>query len=794
MSIPRVLSAIGLVLIAALAAAVLFLQYADLNRYRPDIETLVSDAVGRDFKINGDLQLDLLPAPALLIEQLSLANAPWSSEPLMVEVGHASVRVNLWSLLSGPIQVKEFRLHDVLVLMESNAEGESNFDFGGGETEATDSSALEDVDGQVSLPLVVDLMEISNIRLIQRQPETEDQVIHLEELSLRPNDASNLDLSGKAEILKQQLILNGEIGPREQLKALGAANFALTASLGSINLQADGTVADLADLTGDLSGTKLKAVLSTDEVADIIEQAGLSLPFSGPLQLAADITQTGRGAQVKLDAGVNNISTEAELELRGQRLTIDARVSPLDRLGALFDVADLPAETLALQGDITLTGDAIELKEVIAQLASAELRASGTLATGDGTSELELQVKGSSMAELMTSLPTIPFDGNIALSLSSTELSLDPLQLNFGDSDLAGAVNIVMEKGTVIDARLKSKRLDLVPFEPEPPPPSDPATPVATETEAEPADADKPNRDYVFVDEPIDFDALQQFDVDVELAIGQLLSREVELERVKLDAGLHGGDLKAQLDFATSHGGTAANTLSLTTSTPLPQLEALIKLRDLRVNVASGEVDHIKQIPPVSITVELASKGTSPHTLASRSNGYILITQGSGRVENSVLNSISGDILSQLFSALNPMAKEDKYSNWDCSVIRLDITDGFSEFSRVLLQGEKIMIVGGGDIDLNTEKLNIEFNTKPREGIGISADMFVTPFVALKGTLASPRLGLNEKGVLISGGAAVATMGISLLVQGAADRAAGAMDHCEKALAEFGQHPPIDGS
>jgi hypothetical protein len=30
------------------------------------------------------------------------------------------------------------------------------------------------------------------------------------------------------------------------------------------------------------------------------------------------------------------------------------------------------------------------------------------------------------------------------------------------------------------------------------------------------------------------------------------------------------------------------------------------------------------------------------------------------------------------------------------------------------------MIVGGGDIDLNTEKLNIEFNTKPRKGVGVS--------------------------------------------------------------------------
>lgn len=47
--------------------------------------------------------------------------------------------------------------------------------------------------------------------------------------------------------------------------------------------------------------------------------------------------------------------------------------------------------------------------------------------------------------------------------------------------------------------------------------------------------------------------------------------------------------------------------------------------------------------------------------------------------------------------------------------------------------------------DLNTEVLNIEFNTKPRKGVGVSADMFVTPFVKVVGTLASSRIGVDNK-------------------------------------------------
>ncbi|MDH3931417.1 MAG: hypothetical protein OET16_04245 [Chromatiales bacterium] len=104
------------------------------------------------------------------------------------------------------------------------------------------------------------------------------------------------------------------------------------------------------------------------------------------------------------------------------------------------------------------------------------------------------------------------------------------------------------------------------------------------------------------------------------------------------------------------------------------------------------------------------------------------------------------------------------------------------------------MIVGGGDIDLNTEKLNIEFNTKPRKGVGVSADMFITPFIKLGGTLASPKIGLSKKGVLLSGGAAVLTGGLSFLFQGAADRATAAGGLCEKTLAEVGPHGALDQS
>jgi hypothetical protein len=104
----------------------------------------------------------------------------------------------------------------------------------------------------------------------------------------------------------------------------------------------------------------------------------------------------------------------------------------------------------------------------------------------------------------------------------------------------------------------------------------------------------------------------------------------------------------------------------------------------------------------------------------------------------------------------------------------------------MLLQTEKVTITAHGTIDLHTEKLLLDFNTRPREGIGVSPGMFTNPFIQLQGTLASPTVGVGAKGVA-SGAVAAATGGVSVVAGGMVDRAQGEKDLCGKTLAEAGQ-------
>ncbi len=150
---------------------------------------------------------------------------------------------------------------------------------------------------------------------------------------------------------------------------------------------------------------------------------------------------------------------------------------------------------------------------------------------------------------------------------------------------------------------------------------------------------------------------------------------------------------------------------------------------------------------------------------------------------------VGSDVIGQLFSKLNPFAKEDPFTEVDCTVARIDILNGKATIAPVLLQTGKVTVTADGTVDLLTEALAFNFNTRPRSGIGVSPGMFTNPFLELRGTLTSPKLSAGAKGV---GALAVATAGATVVAGGIADRVKGEADMCKTTL-EAAQHPATGG-
>nr|NIL94982.1 hypothetical protein [Woeseiaceae bacterium]NIP21644.1 hypothetical protein [Woeseiaceae bacterium] len=138
------------------------------------------------------------------------------------------------------------------------------------------------------------------------------------------------------------------------------------------------------------------------------------------------------------------------------------------------------------------------------------------------------------------------------------------------------------------------------------------------------------------------------------------------------------------------------------------------------------------------------------------------------------------DVVLEALRTINPLRKEAKSRRLDCGIYEITVVDGIATFDQVAMQTNQLLFVATGDIDFETEKLNINFRAKPREGIGISLGTVANSFLGVRGTLQSPTVSIDPKSSATATGAAVATGGLSLLARGLFDRLSAEKSICDQ--------------
>lgn len=696
----KVLKILGITLSVVVLALVIFLSLFNFAAFKAEIESAVSEATGRAFQINGDLSLKVLPTPAFLIENATLAGPEWARDPLMLDLGRTHLKVQLLPLLSRHLVVSQLEVENVQIWVEAGKEGRLNWDLSA-PAEPSDvkpeKQAEQIEQGEFAtkpvMALTVESAQLSQIRVTYRQPEVADQVYLLNALSVEFDD--------------------------QQTHAVGASG----------------------------------------QLADI------------PFNLSGQITQDRTELKVKVD----EIDLAALLAYTDQVLEFDLNVSTLADLGRLLEISNLPEQDLALKGRVSAKESRVILSDISATTEGLNFSVDGEIDSAQPMAKMNLNLSVGRLNSLDPQLPDIPFTIETALLADKQQVRLQPYTVKLADSVLKGSASLTPGDTIAVQLKAESERLDLSPFMAQ-------EADAAEKPVANGAEQEEPAR-YVFKDTPLPFEQLKGQEVQVDVRITHLITPASELTNLNLEADLQNGDLSLKTTFDGGNDGRFATDLELLTSGQTAALSLNSSIEDLKIALLGGDSIPVNEVPGTNLTLALKSTGGSPRALASNLNGRIVLHQSGGKVSNELVEAVSGDIVAQLAETLNPFASKEKFTNWQCSVFAMDFVSGQGEIKGFLMQSDKLMIIAGGGVDLNEEQLDFEFNTKPRQGVGISADMFVTPFVKLSGTLAEPTVGLNEKGVLLSGGAALLTGGMSFLYTGIMDRVTAQQDQCPDALA-----------
>ena len=399
----RILGGVAVLVVAVAVAGVAILKSMDFDTYRGLIAEQVKAATGRELVIAGPLKLEIGLTPALAVERVAFANAPWGSRKDMLVLKRLAAEVRLLPLLKGEVQVNRLVLDGLDVLLEVDGQGRANWELAPGA-----ASARPD---RRPLPLF-NKIDVRGARLAYR--DARDGTVHdlaVNSATLAGKDAASpIDATLKAVHNSRPVSVTARFG---SLEDLAKADFRYPVRL---FVETPGLKATLDGHVVDPRAPKefeFSAAINGDGVAAGPVKAGFRIKGKGrdvafeAIEASSGQSDLAGSARVSLAGRIPEISAS----LRSRRLdlrelipatkksdavsTKDGRMFtddplPLDALRAANAHLVYKIETAVLPGGVTV-------RDVDATLAlkDGQLALPIALAVAGGTAKGEATLDGS---------------------------------------------------------------------------------------------------------------------------------------------------------------------------------------------------------------------------------------------------------------------------------------------------------------------------------------------------------------------------------------------------------------
>lgn len=374
----RWLGVAAAVVVALLGAAAAYVATLDLNSYKGDVQAALEEFSGRRVEIAGSLDLAWTPRPTLTVSGVRVANAEWGSEQAMATVGDLAVGVELLPLLTGRANVIGLRLSDVRLLLERDAAGRGNWQFGNLPGDGARA-------GSGTVPEIQEA-ELERISLIWKAgPKAVERIYRIDRLSLADaGQANRLDVTLAAVLDGDAVALTGTLPDLASLRRPGA---------------------ELPiDLKGRLAGTEFALTAAFrvewgDVAVDRVRAERLDVSF-GELSATGSASADLTGSRPRVEARLQTGTVDLDHIVRGAS---DGSADGLDRVLRLDQLTLADGRLDVTIARLVAAGVAVDGLTATAKLSDGTLTIDpvvGKLAEGPLTGRLVLDRKGEGPARL----------------------------------------------------------------------------------------------------------------------------------------------------------------------------------------------------------------------------------------------------------------------------------------------------------------------------------------------------------------------------------------------------------
>ncbi|RDH89046.1 MAG: hypothetical protein DIZ77_11995 [endosymbiont of Seepiophila jonesi] len=503
-----------------------------LNVNRDFLAARLSETLGREVSLNGELALGLSLHPTLVAENISIANPAWASRANLLKLKKLELQLSLLPLLNGDLVVKRLLLQGGDLMLESTEKQGGNWEFAGEKAEETST-----VPSEMRLP-VIDKLQLEELRLayqgggaapkILRVKRAEASLSATGELQVTAGfDYHSVDLSGRFSGL---------------ITAAGISNTSL------------GLKTEQSELHAELKGEQVTWEVTANSSDELSRLIGAYLPEGASADLQGASRLTGSGVQFfDLKGWLRNLYgfdefavADGSVKVTGDRVEVD--------LNGLLEQRETRLQFSLGEGQQTFAEAANWPLEAGAQTDSDRLTVTGAIIPGEKTvTNLTIRLEGRELSHLpllkgkLRKTGAFQIEGQ--MSAEGSQVAFTGINAKFGGSDISGALTLHLDQvATRIQGGLQARRLDLAPFfSPKPKP------------QKVQAGTKKASQKGLF-DMPLEVSWPESLALDLKLSAKQIAGLALPLQKLKGHLKIEGktvgiGGLQLRLDGVPLRGG-----------------------------------------------------------------------------------------------------------------------------------------------------------------------------------------------------------------------------------------------
>jgi len=301
----KILGVIVVVLVVLVGGALAFIQTQDFSKYQGVLRDEVKKVTGRDLVIKGPLDVSIGLSPTVKVSDVTFQNAAWGSRPELAKVKELDVQLQLIPLIMGDIAVNRIVLKGADILIETNRQGQNNYDFGSTGAAASDKKPPATPNpandnkpvasaAPAKLPTIDKLSITDSVVTIRNAQSGQNQSLKIAKL-----DATGIGSSGVTKLDLDGALNGSPLTIKASVESLPSFLASGNATI-DVAVKAGGSSATLAGSMKNGTPAGIRISAQGDNLANLKPLIGAALPPLGPYSLQGIATGTAKDAY-KLD-------------------------------------------------------------------------------------------------------------------------------------------------------------------------------------------------------------------------------------------------------------------------------------------------------------------------------------------------------------------------------------------------------------------------------------------------------------------------------------------------------------